>query len=70
MEIKTNCIVEHDGFICVDAYEYGECMFGIVGIEGRCTWNVNDSCICVSAMKYAALSQMDFLEKWLGRNRG
>jgi hypothetical protein len=70
MEIKTNCIVEHDGFICVDAYDYAVCSNGVLGARGRCTFNVNDNCTCVTAMKYAALEQMDFLKKWLDKNRG
>jgi hypothetical protein len=54
----------------VDAYSYRECTFGIMGIGNICTWNVNDNCTCVTAMKYAALTQMYFLSKWLDRNNG
>jgi hypothetical protein len=69
MEIKTNCIVDHDGFICVDAYKHDDCLFAIQGSRG-CVWNVGDSCTCVTAMKHAALVQMDFLKKWLDKNKG
>jgi hypothetical protein len=69
MEIKTNCIVEHDCFICVDAYKQDDCMFAIQGIH-VCVWNVGDYCSCVAARKHAALEQMEFLKEWIGNNIG
>jgi hypothetical protein len=67
--MNINCIVEHDSFICVDAYDFESCSTGFLGLNGRCKWNIDDSCTCLKAMQEAAKTQLSFLTSWLNVER-